>query len=211
MLYIGSADTDGVQLDGFGTVNLSSSTVNRVTGWTGGEVLHNMNNTIRGSGRLGEVDVPGALVLVNDGAIVADQSAELLLTDLGNVANAGVLRAEGEGVLRLRALTIATVALDALVDDATAGQAELIADGDGFTLRVDAAAVPADGEFLELWLIDEGVTEPRSLGRFTGAGEYDVPADIDPNAFPIVDISTEPDDGDESHSGASVLRGALEL
>ncbi len=106
---------------------------------------------------------------------------------------------------------VATVALDPLVDDATAGQAELIADGDGFSLRIDAEAVPAEGEFLELWLIDEGVTEPRSLGRYTGAGEYDVPADVDPDAFPIVDISTEPDDGDATHSGASVLRGALEL
>ncbi len=106
---------------------------------------------------------------------------------------------------------VASVTLDPLVDDASSGAAELLAVGDGYTLRVDAEAVPAEGEFLELWLIDEGVTEPRSLGRFTGAGEYEVPAGIDPEAFPIVDISTEPDDGDASHSGASVLRGALEL
>lgn len=106
---------------------------------------------------------------------------------------------------------VATVALEPLVSDATAGAVELIADGDGYTLRVDAEAQPSDGEFLELWLIDEEVTEPRSLGRFTGAGDYDVPADVDPESFPIVDISTEPDDGDASHSGASVLRGALEL
>ena len=134
---------------------------------------------------------------------------------LGAVAAAVVLVAVGFAVVlgsgSSTGDSVTTVALDALVDDATAGEAELIADGDGFTLRVDAAAVPADGEFLELWLIDEGVTEPRSLGRFTGAGEYEVPADIDPEAFPIVDISTEPDDGDDSHSGASVLRGALEL
>ncbi|MEM8906184.1 MAG: anti-sigma factor [Actinomycetota bacterium] len=165
---------------------------------------------------LGDVDADASPIEVERPATVVDlASRRRRLPVLGAVAAAIVVVAIGFAVVLGNQGTdddsITTVALYALVPDATPGQAELIADGDGFTLRVDAAAVPADGEFLELWLIDEGVTEPRSLGRFTGAGEYTVPGDVDPESVPIVDISTEPDDGDESHSGASVLRGALEL
>ena len=53
------------------------------------------------------------------------------------------------------------------------------------------------------------MTEPRSLGVFDGPGTYEVPADIDPELFPVVDISIELDDGDPTHSGDSVVRGEL--
>ncbi|MEO1064865.1 MAG: anti-sigma factor [Actinomycetota bacterium] len=150
------------------------------------------------------------------GAAVIDLSTRRRrLPMLGAVAAAVVVVAVGFAVVLGSGSSddepVAAVDLEPLVSDASAGAAELIADGDGYTLRVDAVAEPSEGEFLELWLIDEGVTEPRSLGRYTGAGDYEVPADLDPEAFPIVDISTEPDDGDASHSGASVLRGVLEL
>ena len=36
-----------------------------------------------------------------------------------------------------------------------------------------------------------------------------VPAELDPDVYSIVDISIEPRDGDEQHSGRSILRGAL--
>ncbi|MEM9712697.1 MAG: anti-sigma factor [Actinomycetota bacterium] len=147
-------------------------------------------------------------------APVVDLASRRRWPVLGAAAAAVVFIAAGAAVLLGSGddpEPVSEVALDALVDDATGGSVELLLDGDTYTLRVDAEAVPADGEFLELWLIDGDVTEPRSLGRFTGAGDYEVPGDIDPEAFPIVDVSTEPDDGDDSHSGASVLRGALEL
>ncbi|MEM9038229.1 MAG: anti-sigma factor [Actinomycetota bacterium] len=107
--------------------------------------------------------------------------------------------------------TVAASELADLASSQNVGAATLVADGDDLVLRVEAMAEPADGEFLELWLIDEAVTEPISLGRYDGAGDYAVPEGINPAAFPIVDISSEPDDGDAAHSGASVVRGVLDL
>ena len=69
---------------------------------------------------------------------------------------------------------------------------------------------PDDG-YLELWLIDPTVTRLVSLGPLRTDGIYDIPAGVDPAAFPIVDVSVEPVDGDPTHSGDSVLRGELTL
>ena len=49
----------------------------------------------------------------------------------------------------------------------------------------------------------------RSLGLLDDAGEYAIPADIDLSEFSVVDVSIEPDDGDPTHSGRSILRGTL--
>jgi hypothetical protein len=48
--------------------------------------------------------------------------------------------------------------------------------------------------------------------KLTGgpAGTFVVPADLDPDTYTVVDISIEPRDGDEAHSGRSVLRGELQ-
>jgi hypothetical protein len=40
-------------------------------------------------------------------------------------------------------------------------------------------------------------------------GTYAVPADLDPDTYSVVDISIEPRDGDDAHSGRSILRGQL--
>lgn len=90
--------------------------------------------------------------------------------------------------------------------------ATLVEDGDGQTrLVIEAVDMPEapDGESYELWLIDEGVTDPRSLGEVTGSGEIVVPNTVDPSSHPIVDISLEPNDGDPAHSGHSLMRGTL--
>lgn len=48
-----------------------------------------------------------------------------------------------------------------------------------------------------------------SLGPVREDGIHDVPADIDVDQFPIVDVSVEPGDGNPVHSGNSILRGTL--
>ena len=68
-----------------------------------------------------------------------------------------------------------------------------------------------DDGYLELWLIDPSVTKMVSLGPLRPDGLYDLPPGVDPSAFPIVDISAEPVDGDPAHSGNSLLRGTLPL
>lgn len=79
-------------------------------------------------------------------------------------------------------------------------------------LDLELTDLPDSGaDDLELWLINGDVTDMHSLGLVTAtSGRFEVPADVTVDGFPIVDISVEPDDGDITHSGQSVLRGVLE-
>lgn len=95
--------------------------------------------------------------------------------------------------------------------DSTA-TAELIdVEGD---LRLDVAfengVLPeGSGNYYEVWLIDDNLEGMISLGVLNAEGRLDVPDTVDPAAFPNVDISVEPLDGNPAHSGQSVLRGQL--
>ena len=91
------------------------------------------------------------------------------------------------------------------------GSAELVDRDGSLQLRVETSGLDAGDGYLELWLIDPTVTQLVSLGPLRDDGVYDVPAGVDPAAFPIVDVSVEPVDGDPTHSGDSVLRGQLPL
>ncbi len=95
------------------------------------------------------------------------------------------------------------------------GRAELIEVDGVEKLRIVAADLDAapGGHHHEIWLIDAEVTDPRSLGELPpGQTEVvvDLPAGVDPDDFPIVDINVQVD-GQEQHSGVetSVLRGSL--
>jgi anti-sigma-K factor RskA len=76
-------------------------------------------------------------------------------------------------------------------------------------LRLSTNDLDAGDGFLEVWVISPDVTQLVSLGPLRNDGVYDLPSGLDPAAFPIVDVSVEPIDGDPTHSGASVLRGEL--
>ena len=87
-------------------------------------------------------------------------------------------------------------------------------------VRFDAADLPApvEGEDVELWLIgldDTGEIQiVQTLGivdDVTDPGTFDVPESFstDDYATVAVDLSFEPRDGDETHSGRSILRGSL--
>jgi anti-sigma-K factor RskA len=94
---------------------------------------------------------------------------------------------------------------------AGAGTAELVDDHGDLRLRVETADIdPGDG-FLEVWVIDPEVSKLVSLGPLRPDGVYDLPAGLEPEQFPIVDVSLEPIDGDPTHSGDSLLRGQLEF
>lgn len=72
------------------------------------------------------------------------------------------------------------------------------------------APVPA-GAFREVWLLTPDVSGLVSLGVLEGAeGRFDVPEGLDLAAYPVVDVSEEPLDGDPTHSGDSVVRGTLD-
>ena len=123
------------------------------------------------------------------------------------------------------AIVVAAIAVGDTGDDATvvtavdlerlgesgAGRAELVEHDDTLQIRLQTEGLdPGDG-YLELWLIDPTVSRLVSLGPLRDDGTYDLPAHLDPAAFPIVDVSIEPVDGNPAHSGNSVLRGELTL
>ncbi len=83
-------------------------------------------------------------------------------------------------------------------------------------LEVDFDGTLPSDEPLELWLLstdDSGeVLDARSLGPVQSnatAWSGDWPTGLDLNEFSIVNLSIEPDDGDPTHSGRSILQGEL--
>ena len=95
-----------------------------------------------------------------------------------------------------------------------AGSAQLVQRADGLHVVVDVSDLsPAERkDFYELWLLAPDGSNPQSLTKFTessGVIDAPVPAGVNTSSFPVVDISEEVDDGDNSHSGKSILRGTL--
>ncbi len=93
-LIIGSS---AVSLSGGGTVTLSNSSGNLIYGSAGANVLTNVDNTIQGAGNIGN----GALVLVNEGTIDANQSTALKIQPSSTVTNSGTMEATNGAVLDL--------------------------------------------------------------------------------------------------------------
>ena len=124
----------------------------------------------------------------------------------------------GLGLDRLlgpRQTTLWTAQLQALPDFVgSSGEALVQEDADGNrTLFIELdSPEPVDGS-REVWLIDADVTKTRSLGYLVGdSGRFNIPADIDPQQFPVVDVSKEPPaDADTAHSGTSIVRGTLDV
>ncbi len=120
----------------------------------------------------------------------------------------------GDEVLATAELAYDPDAFDPLGAEASA-TAQLVEADDGFEIRLDDAALPDPNlDDLELWLIavapDGSLdVQPVALVDPTSPGSYRVPDELDPDVYSIVDISVEPRDGDETHSGRSILRGTL--
>lgn len=109
---------------------------------------------------------------------------------------------------------VASVELEPLKAQGS-GSAELIqVDGEP-RLRITADGLPPApaGHHYEMWLVTEDTTDARSLGNLPSGRDQivvDVPAGVDPDDYPIVDINVQTD-GQVEHSGldTSVLRGVL--
>jgi len=95
--------------------------------------------------------------------------------------------------------------------EATA-DATFVCDEDQCFVDVVLTDLPDSGDdALELWVINGDVSDMYSLGAVTEAEHrYLLPHGVTSQDFPIVDISVEPNDGDPTHSGQSVLRGVFE-
>lgn len=108
---------------------------------------------------------------------------------------------------------VEAAALDALPDwPGATGTAVVEQAADGTReLVVTLSGAGTDSGFREVWLIDTEVSRLISLGMLHGDhGVFPLPADLDLAAYPVVDISEEPFDGNPGHSGDSIVRGALQ-
>jgi len=96
------------------------------------------------------------------------------------------------------------------IDAAGSGTARLEGEGEEAALTLDVTGLPApDGEY-EVWLYNS-LSDAVSLGRFAGRQiELFQPLPVDPADYKFLDISVEPANGNENHSGQSVLRAPLE-
>lgn len=107
---------------------------------------------------------------------------------------------------------IASVPLEPLPSYSDQGTAtvDLLPDGER-ELVITSSGSDAEG-YREVWLISPDITSMVSLGEMEGTeARLKIPAGLDLSAYPIVDISDEPLDGNPEHSGKSILRGQLEL
>ena len=107
--------------------------------------------------------------------------------------------------------TIAQTSLDPLPGKDVRGMAEVRQTTDGPVLVVDVPDLPEPDGYYEVWMLSPEADSMVSVGVL-GAGavhEFALPAGMDMQAFPVVDISVEQFDGDVTHSTDSVVRGTL--
>ncbi len=130
-------------------------------------------------------------------AVVAASLAVLLVTQVGGDP---------------RSTDLANAALEPLTTAVSPARAEVIERDGQRLLVVDADALPTVDGYLDVWLLDADAQQMVSLGVMDATStELALPADLDLEAFPVVDVSVEPYDGDPTHSGESIWRGALDL
>jgi len=107
-----------------------------------------------------------------------------------------------------------TLALSSIGEEAPAGATGEVSltssEEDAVTLDVSGLDPTPEDEFYELWLLgEEG--ELVALGTFRvepdGESRIEVPLPVNPDDYEYFDVSIQPDNGDPSHSGRSVLRG----
>jgi hypothetical protein len=115
------------------------------------------------------------------------------------------------GVRQIDDVALSNDGLEAVGSSST-GRATLVRLAGGeYALDVQVDNLPRVDGFLELWIIDTEVKGMYSLGPISRSGRYALPVNVDPNGFPIVDVSVEPADGQPAHSGKSILRGTLTI
>jgi len=132
----------------------------------------------------------------------------------------GVLGGFGAGALSSvfgnRFATVAEADLEPLPGQQGAGSARVEVSSDGqrdiVVTLADAAvpSAPGDTSLREVWLLNADASGLVSLGLLDGSsGRFVLPAGVDIDQFPLVDVSIEHADGDPGHSGDSVVRGQL--
>lgn len=104
---------------------------------------------------------------------------------------------------------VAEAVLEPFPGWSASGSARLEEEPSGVQRIVVDLEAPREG-LREVWLVDPETSGLISLGLLSGSsGSFSLPADIDLTRYSVVDVSQEPDDGDPTHSGDSIVRGSL--
>ncbi len=167
-------------------------------------------------------DAPGAVIALEFRRrrvrrIILSAAAALVLIVAGVATAVTLTRDDPAQLIATAELAYDPDSFDALGAQARAG-AELIVEDGRHSIEIVDASLPSPeaGADLEAWLIqpdDEGnVADLVSIGLVNpdDPGTLELPAGYDPKTFFVLDISIEPRDGDDSHSGRSILRGPLQ-
>ncbi|WP_225803672.1 anti-sigma factor [Streptomyces sp. NK15101] len=98
--------------------------------------------------------------------------------------------------------------LDSLRAD-SAGYAGLKDDTGRRSLEITVKGLPRTSGYFEVWLMDRTHTKLVSMGVLgpDGHAVLPLPATIDLNEYPVVDVSVQAYDGRPDHSGDSIVRG----
>jgi hypothetical protein len=105
---------------------------------------------------------------------------------------------------------VAQTALDPLAADDASGRAEVRESDGSRSLQVDLDAPDLDDGYYEVWVMQPDAVRMVPVGVVhRGDTVLPLPDGIDLGAYPVVDVSVEPMDGDPTHSGLSVARGSL--
>ncbi|MCF2533929.1 anti-sigma factor [Yinghuangia soli] len=124
----------------------------------------------------------------------------------------GTLWATGDDTPRPR--IEAQTRLDPLPAHQAVGAAFVDAPSGGESARrliVRVSGLAPQPGFYEVWLLDRDAKKMIALGILPVDGEasFDLPANLDLDGYPVVDVSVQAYNGSPEHSGNSVVRGTL--
>ncbi|MCZ2817115.1 anti-sigma factor [Modestobacter sp. VKM Ac-2984] len=126
---------------------------------------------------------------------------------VGGLIGAGAVAVTQDGA---GGAVVAQAGLDPLPEQVASGTAEVRERGGVRELQVDLDVPALDDAYYEVWLLQADAQRMVPVGIVQqGATVLRLPDGIDLAAYPLVDVSVEPLDGDPTHSGVSVVRGEL--
>ncbi len=130
---------------------------------------------------------------------------------LGLAAGAITTWTVGRPAAVVRPAVIATAVLDPLGSPTAHGTAIVDTSAGSRQIRVELTGGAAPDRYLEVWVADTATRKMVAVGVLDAAshGTFTLPPGLDLTAYPVVDVSAQPYNGDPAHSADSVARGRL--
>ncbi|RFA10585.1 hypothetical protein B7R54_16265 [Subtercola boreus] len=139
-------------------------------------------------------------------------AALVLAATVGGVVTTLALQPRGDSTPGTGISVLARAALTALPAwPGASGDAVVESNGSETSMVVSVnAATDRPDTYREVWLLSADLTKLVSLGLLAGdSGTFAIPTDLDMSQYSIVDVSSEPLDGNPAHSSDSIVRGSF--